>query len=199
MVAGQFNMIPASSLNINIPDFAEGTEFENLGTTVEVVAKGGTMSVGGTEFALQQFHFHLPSEHLDNGTSMAMEMHMVWQSAAQQLAVIGVYIEVEQGGATVAAPAAAAPAAAAEARRRSEKQKRRDTVKAARSLPVTPVSAIPAMTLSPMNRTASTASTLLETVFSNVGAIATPGTVTKTQPLIMSELVNTISAGGLQR
>lgn len=64
-------MVQASELSLQIPDFVEGTEFENLGTTVEVIAKGGTMSFGGIDYTLQQFHFHLPSEHLDSGTSLA--------------------------------------------------------------------------------------------------------------------------------
>ena len=73
MREGQFTVIPAANLQLNIPDIAE-TEFENLGTTVEVVVPEGSgagIVVDGTPFALKQFHFHLPSEHLDNGTSFA--------------------------------------------------------------------------------------------------------------------------------
>lgn len=44
-----------------------------------------------------------------------------------------------------------------------------------------------------------TPTTLLETIFSSVGEIAEPGTETKTKPLVMSELVNTLKAGGFQR
>lgn len=73
-------MIPASELTIDVPDFAEGTEFENLGTTVEVIAKGGTLAFSGKTFALQQFHFHLPSEHLDNGTSQASMLHLHYKA-----------------------------------------------------------------------------------------------------------------------
>ena len=72
MVDGVFSMVSAADITLEIPDMAEGTEFENLGTTVEVIAaNGGRLVVGGKEFTLQQFHFHLPSEHLDNGTSIA--------------------------------------------------------------------------------------------------------------------------------
>ena len=71
MVPGVFTLVSTSDLALEIPDFLEGTEFENLGTTVEVIAKGGTMSFGGIAYSLKQFHFHLPSEHLDNGTSIA--------------------------------------------------------------------------------------------------------------------------------
>lgn len=45
-------------------------------------------------FNFAQFHFHLPSEHLDNGTAMAMEVHMVFQAADAELAVLGTYIDV---------------------------------------------------------------------------------------------------------
>ena len=74
MVAGAFTEAPASSINLQIANIAEA-EFENLGTTIEVVpvnpAVLGTAEIGGQQFQLQQFHFHLPSEHLDNGTSNA--------------------------------------------------------------------------------------------------------------------------------
>jgi len=70
MVEGSFNMLTPGDVQVEIPDF-EDAEFENLGTTIEVIAQGGTLQFGGKEFDLQQFHFHLPSEHLDNGTSRA--------------------------------------------------------------------------------------------------------------------------------
>ncbi|EXA29998.1 carbonic anhydrase [Fusarium oxysporum f. sp. pisi HDV247] len=99
MEKGSFDLIPASELKIDIPDFTEGAEFENLGTTVEVVAEGlgGKMTLDDTSYSLQQFHFHLPSEHLNNGTSMTMEMHMAWTSEEDEIAVIGVYIDLYDG------------------------------------------------------------------------------------------------------
>lgn len=65
-------MLSASDLTLEIPDQAGGAEFENLGTTVEVVleGKGGKMALAGVEYELKQFHIHHPSEHLDNGTSV---------------------------------------------------------------------------------------------------------------------------------
>lgn len=72
MVPDVFTLTPASELEITIPDFPEGTEFENLGTTVEIIGQpGGTLRVKNQTFEFQQAHFHLPSEHLDNGTSRA--------------------------------------------------------------------------------------------------------------------------------
>lgn len=173
MVDGVFQMVAASDLSIDIPDMAEGTEFENLGTTVEVIAKGGTMNVANTTYTLQQFHFHLPSEHLDNGTSMAMEMHMVWQSEAQEIAVIGVYIDID--------PQSAAPAAG-------------NATVARRQLPegVQAMGKTAALAVTPAD------SVLLETVFSSIDQIVEPGTFTETQPLVMSELVSLLNAGSFQ-
>ncbi|KAK4210772.1 alpha carbonic anhydrase [Rhypophila decipiens] len=167
MVPEVFTLRPASDLEIVVPDFPEGTEFENLGTTIEVIARpGGTLKVDGKTFELQQAHFHLPSEHLDAGTSRAMEMHAVWQSAEQEIAVIGTYIDVVVDGA--APPATTAPAAARFRRRQA---------------------AAPA---------AAGASTFLETVLSKADAIATPGSVTQTPPLVLSEIVNLWKAGSFQ-
>jgi carbonic anhydrase len=113
MVEGQFTLVDAASLQLNLPNIAE-TEFENLGTTVEVIVPEGSgagIVVDGTPFALKQFHFHLPSEHLDNGSSVAMEMHMVHESANAEIAVVGVYLETG-----VVAPSVAARSAPAEQR-----------------------------------------------------------------------------------
>ncbi|KAG8673763.1 hypothetical protein FPOAC2_07234 [Fusarium poae] len=108
---GTHKVLSASDLQIEIPDFHNGAEFENLGSTVEVVTDGmgGKITLDDTVYHLKQFHFHLPSEHLDNGTSMAMEMHMVHQSEDKQLAVIGIYIDLDDGlpNATYRAKAAA--------------------------------------------------------------------------------------------
>ncbi|GAP87149.1 putative carbonic anhydrase [Rosellinia necatrix] len=99
MVQGSFTLSPASDLAVSLPDtVAEGATFENLGSTIEVVmeGQGGTLQLDDVEYELLQFHFHHPSEHVDNGVSMPMEMHMVF-SAGTQLAVIGVYIDLVDG------------------------------------------------------------------------------------------------------
>ncbi|KAK1968690.1 tat pathway signal sequence [Colletotrichum sublineola] len=201
MVAGAFNVIPGSSINLEIPDMAEGTEFENLGTTVEVIAKGGSMQVAGSNFTLQQFHFHLPSEHLDAGKSMAMEMHMVFEGANQEIAVIGTYIDLERGAAA-AAPVAEAPATEGAAggnatvERRSKLSLRAAAGAAAAAGAPKP---IPMMGTTPIKAQAdAAASNLLETVFSSLGAIKEPGTVTQTGALNMQEVVSLLSAGSFQ-
>lgn len=201
MVDGQFSLVSAADLGIAIPDLPEGAEFENLGTTVEVIAQGGTMAFNNVEFGLQQFHFHLPSEHLDAGVSHAMEMHLVWESAAGDVAVVGVYVDVENsdGAAEEVVDQAAADEAAvseetvaaeaeatAAATKRSVRTAPRDTAK-------------PSPKTSRATKKKRAATTLLETVFSSVGAITEPGTVTTTEPLVMSELVDLINAGNLQK
>lgn len=71
MVDGVFQTLTAADVKLQINDMPEGTEFENLGTTVEVISKGGSLEAAGKTYEFKQFHFHLPSEHLDNGTSIA--------------------------------------------------------------------------------------------------------------------------------
>jgi carbonic anhydrase len=169
MVDSVFEVIPASSVTFEVNDMPDGAEFENLGSTVEVITQGGRLVLDNKEFALQQFHFHLPSEHLDNGTSQAMEMHMVHQSEAGEIAVVGVYINI----ATEAA--AAAPA------KRSLGSRSRLFGRQEAAAPVT-----------------GAPTTLLETIFGVVDQISVPGTKVKTPPLVMSEVVNLVKAGNFQ-
>jgi len=54
------------------------TEIENLGHTIQLDFKAGSdFSVGGKTFTSRQFHFHTPSEHLIDGVTYPMEMHIV--------------------------------------------------------------------------------------------------------------------------
>jgi hypothetical protein len=203
MVTGANAIIPASQLNLEIPDMIEGTEFENLGTTVEVIAGQGSMRFGNTSYTLQQFHFHLPSEHLDAGKSMAMEMHMVWESADAQIAVVGVFIDVEDGaGGSTPTPGnstASPPVTTPEARKRDGfvKMVRKSTPHThdKRQLPGVGGSFFH---VNAPTTAATSSSNLLETVFSSVGEITEPGTLTKTKSLNMAELVSTLAAGSFQ-
>lgn len=207
MTAGTFTEVPGSALAVELPDFAQGATFENLGTTVEVVGEGGSMRIASSNqtFEFQQFHFHLPSEHLDNGTSMAMEMHMVFASADAQIAVMGVYLDINNAA---AAPAAAAVPGAKKAKRqagkntkhiqsRSEKSSGKKCPGALASTSQAPevvdVDAEPAAT------PAEVASEMLETVLSSVGDISSPGTATKTPAFAMSGLVAMLGETTFQR
>lgn len=66
----------------------------NNGHTIQVNYRDGDgLAVGDARFELIQYHFHAPSEHTIGGKHYPMEMHVVLQSAAGKLAVIGVLIE----------------------------------------------------------------------------------------------------------
>lgn len=127
---------------------------------------------------------------------------MVFQTAEKKIAVIGVFVDLDNGGAAVA-PAVETPAATPEApaakklRFRPRGAKRQE-----------PVAAPPAegafggqqgFLTTPMIIAPGVSSDVLETVFSKVGDIATPGTSTKTAPLAMSEIVATLLMGSFRR
>jgi carbonic anhydrase len=51
---------------------------ENLGHTIQVdFKKGSTCTINGKDFTSKQFHFHTPSEHLIDGVTYPLEMHIV--------------------------------------------------------------------------------------------------------------------------
>ena len=63
----------------------------NNGHTIQLnFEQGSTLMVGKDAYALLQFHFHHPSEHLIGGKSFPMEMHFVHRNFAGNLAVVGV-------------------------------------------------------------------------------------------------------------
>jgi len=64
------------------------------GHTVQVnVAPGNTIEVNGRRYALQQFHFHRPSEERVDGRQFEMDVHLVHKDADGRLAVVAVLLE----------------------------------------------------------------------------------------------------------
>lgn len=53
---------------------------------------GGTLTLGGEVYALQQFHFHAPSEHTVEGRHYPVELHFVHKNAKGNLAVVSVML-----------------------------------------------------------------------------------------------------------
>jgi carbonic anhydrase len=54
------------------------TAIENLGHTIQLDFKEGSTTVaGGKTYSSKQFHFHTPSEHMIDGITYPMEMHIV--------------------------------------------------------------------------------------------------------------------------
>ncbi|PGH27902.1 hypothetical protein AJ80_00452 [Polytolypa hystricis UAMH7299] len=78
------------TMNVAVQDVV----FENLGTNVEVVLTGES-TIGGRQFALEQFHFHSPSEHLVNGEHFAAEVHLVHvaKDSPEEILVVAMLIE----------------------------------------------------------------------------------------------------------
>jgi len=67
-------------------------EIINRGHDISVKWKGdaGKININGSEYKLQQCHWHSPSEHTINGAKYDMEMHAVHTTSAGQIAVISV-------------------------------------------------------------------------------------------------------------
>jgi len=54
------------------------TAIENLGHTIQLdFGEGSTTMAGGKTYSSKQFHFHTPSEHMIDGITYPMEMHIV--------------------------------------------------------------------------------------------------------------------------
>ncbi|XP_021912216.1 alpha carbonic anhydrase 7-like, partial [Carica papaya] len=50
----------------------------------------GTLQINGTQYVLQQAHWHSPSEHTINGRRFNLELHMVHESKDGKIAVVGI-------------------------------------------------------------------------------------------------------------
>jgi carbonic anhydrase len=69
-------------------------EIFNNGHTIEVETEGENVLVlSDVEYNLTQFHFHTPSEHRFDDRGFDMEMHLVHKSAADDTAVVGVFLQ----------------------------------------------------------------------------------------------------------
>jgi carbonic anhydrase len=67
----------------------------DLEKTVKATPSGSnSLSIDGTVYNLQQFHFHINCEHLLNGVASPMESHFVHQSDAGVYTVVGRFIEL---------------------------------------------------------------------------------------------------------
>ncbi|KDB27231.1 hypothetical protein H109_00983 [Trichophyton interdigitale MR816] len=88
--------VPKGSLTMSIPNVMSA-EFENLGSTVEVVV-GGKLNANGKDYKLVQFHFHTPSEHRINEEYSPMEVHFVFQTPEKSIAVVAFMVELSPYG-----------------------------------------------------------------------------------------------------
>lgn len=66
----------------------------NNGHTIQInYDAGSSISVGGKQYSLVQFHFHRPSEEKIHGHQYDMVIHLVHKDSAGNLAVIGLLVK----------------------------------------------------------------------------------------------------------
>lgn len=73
-------------------------ELNDTDRTIQADAESpaGGITVDGEDYELLQFHAHAPSEHAFAGERTDLEVHLVHQNAAGELAVVGVLLEEGQ-------------------------------------------------------------------------------------------------------
>ncbi|KAJ6937656.1 hypothetical protein NC652_012074 [Populus alba x Populus x berolinensis] len=54
----------------------------------------GIIEINGTEYVLNQCHWHSPSEHTIDGERFALELHMVHESLDGKIAVVGILYKI---------------------------------------------------------------------------------------------------------
>jgi carbonic anhydrase len=98
---------PAAASPADLPNMIFGYQptalsVLNNGHTIQVpYGAGSTLTMGGQDLKLAQFHFHAPSEHTLDGQSFPMEIHLVHVNAdGKPAAVVGIFVKA---GATNAA------------------------------------------------------------------------------------------------
>jgi carbonic anhydrase len=86
---------PAEAKPIAFAYAAGAAEVVNNGHTVQVnLPEGGSVSIGGTEYKLLQFHFHTPSEEKIDGRNYPLVAHLVHRDAEGHLAVVAVLFKL---------------------------------------------------------------------------------------------------------
>lgn len=79
-------------------------EVVHTGHTIQAEAESpaGGITVDGEDYELLQFHAHAPSEHAFAGERTDLEVHLVHQNAAGELAVVGVLVEEGESASALA-------------------------------------------------------------------------------------------------
>jgi carbonic anhydrase len=97
-----YGRLPALNFNLDTDTSLEvinnGSPDHEATIRANVNPGEGTLTLSGREWDLAQFHFHTPSEHLINGRSLPMEMHLVFTDSASNLLVVGRGIGIREWG-----------------------------------------------------------------------------------------------------
>jgi carbonic anhydrase len=91
--------VPADLPPLELDYSAVPLVVENTGHVIEVPMPESSdlsLSIGDDEYRLVQYHFHVPSEHTVDGESQAGEVHLVHESDAGDLAVVGILLDEQQ-------------------------------------------------------------------------------------------------------
>lgn len=75
--------VGGQSLSFQVDEYDGGASVVNMGSTVEVSARGN-VQVDGDVYMLTGFHFHTPSEHHIGTEVFAMEAHFVFAAEGKQ-------------------------------------------------------------------------------------------------------------------
>ena len=95
-------------------EFAYGgaaAHITNTGDFIKVKYEdGGGIRLGGKAYRLIEAHTHNPSEHTVDGERFALEMHLVHQGEAGEIAVVGILYRLNKANTAIQAIIDAAPA-----------------------------------------------------------------------------------------
>ena len=76
ILSSETNTLNKHKVTLNYQDKINA--IENLGHTIQLdFEKGSTISLDGMTYQFKQMHFHTPSEHLIDGMTFPMELHIV--------------------------------------------------------------------------------------------------------------------------
>lgn len=83
-----------SVLDLNYSDFKLSMINTHHTIKIDVNSQAQELQVNGEKYSLLQVHIHSPSEHIIDGKSFPLELHLVHQNASGGLAVVGVMFEL---------------------------------------------------------------------------------------------------------
>jgi carbonic anhydrase len=84
----RFNLSADTDLSVG----NTGSADHDSAIKANIFSGGGSVTVDGHTYNLAQFHFHTPSEHLENASATPLELHLVFADAADNLLVVGRWI-----------------------------------------------------------------------------------------------------------
>jgi carbonic anhydrase len=90
------------SSNTTLDVINNGSPNKEKTVRANVATGAGSLMLSGHEWDLAQFHFHTPSEHLQNSQATPLEMHLVFTDADKHILVVGRWINYGNVNASLA-------------------------------------------------------------------------------------------------